>query len=37
MIIFAAPSDSGLGSDLPTAAGMSGSETDYFRRRAEDA
>lgn len=36
MVIFAAPSDSGLGSDLPTA-GMSGSETDYFRRKAEDA
>jgi hypothetical protein len=31
----AAPSDSGLGSDLPTAA-MSGSETDYFRRAAEE-
>ncbi|KAE9977451.1 hypothetical protein EG328_002037 [Venturia inaequalis] len=36
MAIFAAPSDSGLGADMPTA-GMSGSETDYFRRKAEDA
>lgn len=36
MTIFAAPSDSGLGSDLPTAAGMDGSETDYFRRKAEE-
>ncbi|QDS71764.1 hypothetical protein FKW77_009153 [Venturia effusa] len=35
MVIFAAPSDSGLGSDLPTA-GISGSEADYFRRKAED-
>jgi len=25
-----------LGSDLPTAAGMSGSEADYFRRSAEE-
>jgi hypothetical protein len=37
MVVYAAPSDSGLGSDMPTAAGMSGSETDYFRRAAEEA
>jgi hypothetical protein len=36
MVIYAAPSDSGLGCDMPTA-GLSGSETDYFRRAAEDA
>lgn len=36
MVVYPAPSDSGLGSDLPTAA-MSGSETDYFRRAAEEA
>jgi hypothetical protein len=36
MVIYAAPSDSGLGTDLPTAA-MSGSETDYFRRKAEES
>lgn len=35
MVIYAAPSDSGLGTDLPTAA-MSGCETDYFRRKAEE-
>ena len=35
MVIYAAPSDSGLGTDLPTAA-MSGSEVDYFRRKAEE-
>jgi hypothetical protein len=29
--------DSGLGSEVPTAAALSGSETDYFRRAAEDA
>lgn len=30
--------DSGLGSEVPTTAGaLSGSETDYFRRVAEDA
>jgi chromosome segregation ATPase len=37
MTIFAAPSDSGLGSDVHTSGAMSGSETDYYRRRAEDA
>jgi hypothetical protein len=36
MVIYAAPSDSGLGTDLPTAV-MSGSETDYFRRKAEES
>jgi hypothetical protein len=36
MVVYAAPSDSGLGVDMPTA-GLSGSETDYFRRAAEDA
>jgi len=36
MAVFAMPSDSGLGSDLPTAAGMSGSEADYFRKSAEE-
>jgi hypothetical protein len=36
MVIYAAPSDSGLGTDLPTAM-MSGSETDYFRRKAEES
>ena len=36
MVLYAAPSDSGLGTDLPTAA-LSGSETDYFRRVAEEA
>ncbi|KIW05530.1 uncharacterized protein PV09_03410 [Verruconis gallopava] len=35
MVVYAAPSDSGLGTDLPTAM-MSGSETDYFRRKAEE-
>jgi hypothetical protein len=35
MVIYAAPSDSGLGTDLPTAT-MSGCETDYFRRKAEE-
>ena len=36
LIVYPAPSDSGLGSDLPTVA-MSGSEADYFRRAAEEA
>jgi hypothetical protein len=36
MVIYAAPSDSGLGTELPTAV-MSGSETDYFRRKAEES
>ena len=35
MVVYPAPSDSGLGSDLPTAV-MSGSEIDYFRRAAEE-
>ncbi|KAF2807874.1 uncharacterized protein BDZ99DRAFT_364500, partial [Mytilinidion resinicola] len=34
MIVFAAPSDSGLGTDLPT--GVEMSEADYFRRAAEE-
>jgi hypothetical protein len=39
VVLFRGPADvdSGLGSDLPTAAGMSGDETDYFRRAAEEA
>jgi peptidoglycan hydrolase CwlO-like protein len=36
MVVYAAPSDSGLGTELPTAA-MSGCETDYFRRKAEES
>jgi hypothetical protein len=37
MVVYAPPSDSGLGSDIPTAAGMNGGEVDYFRRAAEEA
>jgi hypothetical protein len=35
LVVYPAPSDSGFGSDMPTAA-MSGSEMDYFRRAAEE-
>ena len=35
LVVYPVPSDSGFGSDLPTAA-MSGSEADYFRRAAEE-
>ncbi|KAF1985461.1 hypothetical protein K402DRAFT_455103 [Aulographum hederae CBS 113979] len=35
--VFTRHSDSGLGSEIPTAGGLSGSETDYFRRAAEEA
>jgi hypothetical protein len=34
MVVFAAPSDSGLGTDLPTNGEMS--EADYFRRAVEE-
>jgi hypothetical protein len=33
---YAAPSDSGVGTDLPTALIVSESEADYFRRQAEE-
>ncbi|KAF2088447.1 hypothetical protein K490DRAFT_72869 [Saccharata proteae CBS 121410] len=35
-VVYAAPSDSGLGTDLPTAAMGHGSDMDYFRRAAEE-
>ncbi|KAF2835704.1 hypothetical protein M501DRAFT_941649 [Patellaria atrata CBS 101060] len=35
-MVFAAPSDSALGSDLPTAIVGNESEADYFRRQAEE-
>ncbi|EON65528.1 hypothetical protein W97_04766 [Coniosporium apollinis CBS 100218] len=35
MVLYAPPSDSGLGSDLPTGR-LSGGQTDYFRRVAEE-
>jgi hypothetical protein len=34
--IYTAPSDSGLGTDIPTAALGNDSEADYFRRQAEE-
>jgi DNA repair exonuclease SbcCD ATPase subunit len=39
VVLYQGPtdSDSGLGSEVPTAGALSGSETDYFRRAAEDA
>jgi len=37
LVVFPPPSDSGLGTELPSALAMSGSETDYFRRAAEES
>ncbi|KAF1816289.1 hypothetical protein P152DRAFT_478849 [Eremomyces bilateralis CBS 781.70] len=37
LVLFMEQSDSGLGSDIHTAGGLSGSETDYFRRAIESA
>ncbi|KAF2670705.1 hypothetical protein BT63DRAFT_477314 [Microthyrium microscopicum] len=36
LVLFQADADSGIGSEIPTTAVLSGSETDYFRRTAEE-
>ncbi|KAF2455280.1 hypothetical protein BDY21DRAFT_72596 [Lineolata rhizophorae] len=37
IVVYDAPSDSGLGSEIPTAAALSGSEADYFRKGGEQS